>query len=372
MNLARPRQRPLLSEALAAYWTDTFPYIALAQFLGLAASDDDDDCANIDDDNVATPLIHQRFALFSQQMGAEVAHAHFSTLAEWRAAMCLPVARIEVGAWVDRSADGSGKPLSAALVFDLDADDYGSAMLADCIPGKKVAMNEAAWKQMALSAALLDMWVRYFIIGARDEAMQDVRGLGVFSGRRGIHLWYPEVRRDWSNIADTECIILALGKLTSPQNASSLRQSLENYPPADTLLEALLDFAKEALRGNSLLWERLPSTSPMHAFLWNLRADCTASGVNAPSLRSRLLTAGILIAAPRIDNAVTKTFTHLIKAPFSPHPGTNNISIPFRLGVPIPNLSEVLVRIDDPDCSERVKDAASYLNVPLSYTAPFA
>lgn len=327
-------------DALADFWANSFPYEKVAEILGLTDGDRE--------------LLGQRFALFTQDMRVHGAHAHFETFDEWRKAMVPPVARVELGAYVGNDAAGSRRPIDAPMVFDLDADDYANILLSHQVPGKETPMNELAWDQMARSATLLHLWIRYVLLKGDEETS---RVLAVFSGRRGIHLWYPNLRRDWANVRDTEEIVAAIGRLSLPHHAQNFRELLTHHADASPILAEAAAWAKRTF--DDMAFEsRIAANPTLYAFFKSVQNTPKTSR----QYRARLETAGLLLFAPRIDTEVTKSYVHLVKSPFSVHPATGNISMPFRPTLPLPPLSYVLLNIRDGDCSERIERALADLS----------
>lgn len=316
-----PKRGPyrFTSEELQVYWRDVFPYERLANALFGGSG-----------------LVYQRLAAFDGHMKPRGVHGHYETPQEWREAVldAGDVARIDVGA---RCASDMRTPLSMPLVFDLDFDDCANVHIGPTLPSKTRGLDESAWRHITLSAALLDAFVRIYVAEEEHDDEQPTPHFAVYSGRRGLHVWYPQLVRDWTSADDCLALSTALDRLTTPVYAASFVAHLERVGAhTEELRNAVIDFATEALAQDSRLWTRFPAKHPAFHYFEDVARQWASRPVRM-MLASKLLTAGVLLLAPRIDAAVTNSLTHLIKAPFSVHPATGHVCIPFSLR-PVANL----------------------------------
>jgi DNA primase catalytic subunit len=109
-----------------------------------------------------------------------------------------------------------------------------------------------------------------------------------------------------------------------------------------------------------LFWERIAPNTILLAYFQALKADCH---LRSEAYQARLETGGLLLFAPRIDVDVTKSFTHLVKAPLSVHPATGLVCMPFRPSTPLASFDQVKVHATDHQCEALVKHAAEELTV---------
>ena len=159
------------------------------------------------------------------------------------------------------------KPVLRELVFDIDVSDYDR----QCCANPKTACAHC-WRYAACAVEVLDHLLRARL-GFRKL-------LWVFSGRRGVHCWVMD-RKAAPLGRNSRSFVLAW--LASPDARDRLS--------VDACVRWFVD-----------IFERHPRSvdEAMHA-LW-----------------------------PRLDAAVTRTPSHLIKSPFCVHPGTGKLCLAFQ------------------------------------------
>jgi len=159
------------------------------------------------------------------------------------------------------------KPVLRELVFDIDVSDYDR----QCCANPKTACARC-WRYAACAVEVLDHLLRARL-GFRKL-------LWVFSGRRGVHCWVMDRKA------------APLGR----NSRSFVLAWLASYDARDgTAIDACVRWFID-------IFERHPrSAEEAVQALW-----------------------------PRLDEAVTRTPSHLIKAPFCVHPGTGKLCLAFQ------------------------------------------
>jgi DNA primase small subunit len=185
--------------------------------------------------------------------------------------------RVDVGAeyTVDarlRKADEEREVLWRELVFDLDLTDYDDVRRCDCREQKMICLD--CWTLMRAGMEILRE-----VLG---EALGYTKLLWVFSGRRGIHCWVGDAG---AGLLSREARRRVLDVL-----------QFEHRPPCTR------EATDALLRKWWVVWggRKNASVQTMAKTLW-----------------------------PRPDRAVTIDPKHLLKAPFSLHPATGRVCIPF-------------------------------------------
>ncbi len=330
------RRADVAERDVSQYYATHFPYEALAAFL----------CGG--EEEWPTRLPDQEFAMFDASGRILDRHARFESIAAWKHAMASHVARIEAGPEHAATTRGYTHAERACYVFDLDIEDYAPVLRADTPPGKHVPMDNDAWTHLVLSARLLDQFLAAVIF--RD---QPYRAVAVFSGRRGLHLWVPDHHRDWLSTDTAHHVVRAIQNLAdSPEYARAAVRRLASSGGASVLADAVA-YTRHSLPDHPHIWNRLKSLVVRD----HLRRTLDAGEACADE---EWAVAAMLFMAPRIDQEVTRRFTHLIKCPLSVHPSTGLVSLPFSLYV-APDLDAIKVRADAPDLAVRIHAAAALL-----------
>jgi DNA primase catalytic subunit len=207
------------------------------------------------------------------------------------------------------------------LVFDIDADDYDADKLRRCdCPGNKSVCDEC-WPIIIASARILDTILRH------QFGFQHM--LWVFSGRRGLHCWATgsdvAVLSQEARVAVVACV-----------------QSFFD-PAAEWQSIVCPEIAESLARIVGRAWDSLAARHGWAAYdnVWE---------------RARVL-------RPRVDEAVTTATSHLIKSPFSPHPATRRLALPFDLWSEhaVASVDAISPPIGTDACDERFEDARRHM-----------
>ncbi|XP_063983554.1 uncharacterized protein LOC135165801 [Diachasmimorpha longicaudata] len=222
-------------------------------------------------------------------------------------------------------------PIDHELILDIDASDFDD--VRTCCEGPNIC--EKCWKLMAIACEILDESLR------TDFNFEYI--LWTFSGRRGIHAWVCDEnarsctsknRKFVAKIVDTRtCGSMKLGFPPRLQRAINIIK-----PHFEEILveQMILDTPE----GTNNLLKPLPPN--VRDDINRIFVSCTNSPEKLAALQSFIdqikikeqcyFLEEIMIGCcyPRIDVQVTAQISHLLKAPFSVHPGTGRISIPFR------------------------------------------
>lgn len=298
------------------YYREFFPFDDLSRFI----------CCKADGEQVL--LDRQVFALFGVSGRVVSRHAEFPDPDAWRKTMTesAGVGRVEIGAVRGRDrARARGKLERAMLAFDMDVEDYAPTLPCLIPPDKATGLDELTWTHLRLSAALLDLMLERVVFRDSDS----YRSLAVFSGRRGIHLWVPDKWRDWSNSDDIASLLAAISRLSSsPRVASNMVAVLRADPKGLLFLEQAERYLRShALCRGSPLWDRTSELDPLLKIAGDAGREWDLDTVQTMS---------VMLLAPRVDEQVSRSHKHLLKAPFSAHPGSGAIALPFDLHHEVP------------------------------------
>jgi hypothetical protein len=163
----------------------------------------------------------------------------------------------------------------------------------------------------------------------------------VFSGRRGAHLWLVKQKRDAMTLHDlkqlTDVFIPRLQTAEGVVSAYRKFQSDNVTNKYASWFDRVNQYGKLAL-GQEDLWKKGENTinyltKELGTLLGRpIEPSASFFGVLAESGPVEELfwtMAGLLLIAPRLDKGVTSAKSHLLKAPFSLHPKTQLVSLPF-------------------------------------------
>ena len=279
-------------------------------------------------------------ALTREQQTAELAE---------KTARAAPL-RIDIGAeynvepalrWMGVDTEGYQRE----LCFDIDVTDYSDVRACGC--GSEQHGNRMicrrCWGFIGAAAAALDYLLR------ATFGYQHL--VWVFSGRRGIHCWVLDARTLSLSTAARRQIVdhfrsLRAGNLLLSSNAPACAVYTNILLPRfEALLAAgTLEFAQEKalLRLGQCL---LPiAGSPLSKLLLSTTAETGPSrwdrckkllGTAHPEMLMRIVFSFVF---PRLDEAVTASPEHLLRAPFSVHQETGNVCVVLQAaGHPIDN-----------------------------------
>jgi DNA primase catalytic subunit len=198
------------------------------------------------------------------------------------------------------------------LVFDLDADDYKDHLPSSWTTpqstttvtpdtASSIHLTDDIWTFLVFSGRLLDLFLRHAVLPVAASS-DHYRSFAVFSGRRGLHLWVPSHSRDWYN-----------------------SETFLNY-----ILDAISNLTQDPVAGSNSLISLLRTTTNDAGDIlqeieswWRQHTHGEDAAISLTDIIQRLL--------PRIDIGVTRDYRHLLKCPFSIHPKTHAISLPFPL-----------------------------------------
>lgn len=228
------------------------------------------------------------------------------------------------------------KEVQRELVFDIDISDYDD--VRRCCQGAKVCAE--CWPLMSIAVKVLERTLK-------DDFGWD-QLLFVFSGRRGIHCWVLDKQArfldksgrvavaNYCQVTVNSSAVINQTYNLHPMELSSLeiidkywtdllssQDFLSDEAGIDRMLKEIkIDDAKKMeWKAEMLKYE----TSNDRWAILELHAKKDKSKVD----RNFIQRIKLSYTYPRIDIKVTEGFNHLLKAPFSIHPKTGKICVPF-------------------------------------------
>lgn len=266
----------------------------------------------------------------------------------------IPV-KIDIGAVYKRSpkekSAGIGEilvPVSKELVFDVDMTDYAD-VLGTMGGGDAMEECDRCWEVMATAVTIIDAALR------EDFGFRQI--LWVYSGRRGVHCWVADERARYLNNERRSAIADFLHVRFEDRANVGKRQSAVTVPMHPSLFRArefcTEPFKKFSLEEAGILSSDeaiehtlgfLPSPTARAELGEKLRRMTTAGGAakwerlekeikrlarNDHVLKGALDHLVLRHMYPRLDVNVSKEINHLLKAPFSIHPKTGRVCVPF-------------------------------------------
>ncbi|XP_074103830.1 DNA primase small subunit-like [Cotesia typhae] len=259
----------------------------------------------------------------------------------------LSPARIDVGPiWGQRplwSVKQNTDPLKKELVFDIDLTDYDDVRI--CCQEKNICVK--CWKYMVIACKIIHRSL------LEDWAFKNI--LWVFSGRRGIHVWVCDPIA--LNFEDDERYMIS--NFFQVAIINSFGDSQFKLTTITSYIERALSVIDEVfLRFCVVEQDMLGTEERVQKFINLLRCPNIMKGVKKEFLEHdnsidrwnafleyfyTRLTKGeipeecrylveeikLQYCYPRIDGSVTQALNHLLKLPFSVHPATDKISVPF-------------------------------------------
>lgn len=264
-------------------------------------------------------------------------------------------------------------PMSKELVFDIDMTDYAD-VLGTIGGGDAMEECDRCWKVMATAVTILDAALR------EDFGFQHL--LWVYSGRRGVHCWVADERARKMNNEQRSAVAEFLYVRFEDRENVGRKQSAITVPMHPSLMRArekcTKSFREFCLEEAGILSTDqaiehtlgyLPTPAARVGLKEKLRSMSTAGGVAKwermeKELKKETSVLDHLVLRhlyPRLDVNVSKQINHLLKAPFSVHPKTGRVCVPFLASeaysfqpqVHSPVLSALLSELNEKGSSKR-------------------
>lgn len=284
------------------------------------------------------------------------------------------------------SVTGTLTPVAKEVVFDIDMTDYED-VLGSMGGGSAVDECDRCWSVMATAVRVIDRALR------DDFGFKHI--MWVYSGRRGVHCWVGDSRarrltnEQRSAVADflhvrfegrenagrrqTEVTVPMHPSLTRARrmceapfqdfslrdagvldNAQGVRACVASIPSQYVVTEVETRLGKLGDASGAEKWKVVErAVSKAGRSDWGVRGAC-----DYIVLRH---------VYPRLDVNVSREINHLLKAPFSVHPKTGRVCVPFfaeevedfRPERDAPVLSVLLAQLDsgDGEASQKMKKA---------------
>jgi DNA primase small subunit len=246
-------------------------------------------------------------------------------------------------------------PVEAELKIDLDLDDYAIVSKSD------IGVSDRHWPVVCVGLEVV------------RRVLQDVFAfehiLGVYSGRRGAHLWVFDRRAKLLDDAERGAIISFLQPFEQTSRGQTKKPATghQTFEKNDTLdwiqfsrhptyrqlaKEVLMPFMNEcgaiASRDGGLGLFDLRGLRMAFVKLMQLERCATAEQIardaqNGPKFWRKIVrccgedsihlyAAVWRLIGPRLDTNVSRQRSHMLKSPFSIHPKTRRISLPIAAG----------------------------------------
>jgi DNA primase small subunit len=319
-------------EILARYYQEFFPCQEISEWLSCGQRPDTKDPYSDGD------YFSKREFSFTLAGDIYCRYLSFANAQEMREALVrqLPE-KVDAGAVFTFSprAKSSGmtrryEPVERELVFDIDMTDYDN--VRTCCMGAKLCSN--CWQYMVVAAQALKI--------ALEQSFGFSKILWVFSGRRGIHCWVSDEKaRRLTNMQRSQLVTFLTGgpQLHSPfeqiyeevfqpafEDVVVQRQAVFEHPESvATIMKTLKNedckvLLDQALRegGASIdVWSRF-------------KASVRAKGLDPLGQKAIFMDLSFALMFPRLDVHVSTAMNHLLKLPFSIHPATGKVCVPFN------------------------------------------
>ena len=255
------------------------------------------------------------------------------------------------------------------VVFDIDMTDFDDVRY--CCSEANICSD--CWVFVKIAVQIIDVTLR------NDFGFKKL--LWVYSGRRGVHCWVgDEAARKLNNqargaIADYLSLVggndqqskkVSIGGTPHPSIKRSI-QIITRY--FEELMVCSQDFLSTPEKRQKVLGMLPPNTiqeelseswtkagSDTKA-LWNILKDSWLKYVKGRKFVSEncaLYEIVLQLCYPRLDVNVTKSLNHLLKSPFSIHPKTGRVCVPFLATevdtfdpFTVPTLNDIVKELDE-------------------------
>lgn len=240
--------------------------------------------------------------------------------------------------------------MAKELVIDFDLTSYPTRICCSTVCGK-------CWPLMSATIEVV------------DEVLRETYGfeliLWVYSGRRGVHCWVCDPKACMLDNHGRTNLLESLNLfpvhrvvLTEHDQHPLVQQMIERLRPRfEERLKSQNLFADKRIAGHLLsvvpdekIRASIAGCDPKDA--WNeLQRRVLDESTSKKRLRFAMDAIVVEEIGPRPDSDVTKNLAHLLKCPFSPHPDTGQISVPFDPRKPfdplkVPTVSQLIDEID--------------------------
>lgn len=265
------------------------------------------------------------------------------------------------------------------VVFDIDMTDYDDVRY--CCSEAKIC--ELCWVFMKIAVKVIDTALR------KDFGFKHL--LWVYSGRRGVHCWVAdESARKLSNqgrgaVADYLSLVVGGDSQSKKVNLPNLHPSIKRSVDIVSKYFAELMVNSQDFMGTEEKYKKVLSMMPPNTIQdklleeWEGRTDSSSVRWNrikaawAEHTKKKkvlpndnaLYEVVLQLCYPRLDVNVTKGVNHLLKSPFSIHPKTGRLCVPF-LAKDVDTFDPFTVPVLSDLCKEL--DAWSGDNVVPDYT----
>jgi DNA primase catalytic subunit len=224
------------------------------------------------------------------------------------------------------------KPYENHLVFDLDLEDY-KGVFPESVEGNLTA---PLWCHLVHSLRALYTLVDLLVVEPNNAKQDHVNAFGVFSGRRGVHLIFPALRRSWATTDQTQSILCAAAKLSESKSAAELVSlALNRGGVVADFVREIGEYAEGNLTTRTV--QHMRRQKHLSSFDANdverlIRERDSSMDERGPDVkRIDWCVVGVMMVAPKADYTVTADYTHLLKCPFSVHDKTGLVSLPFDI-----------------------------------------
>eukprot|EP01103_Thecamoeba_quadrilineata_P007672 TRINITY_DN17518_c0_g1_i1.p1 TRINITY_DN17518_c0_g1~~TRINITY_DN17518_c0_g1_i1.p1 ORF type:complete len:419 (-),score=49.81 TRINITY_DN17518_c0_g1_i1:23-1279(-) len=357
------------------YYKRLFPSDLIYDWLSFGQSHALEDVAN--QPSLKDIFLKREFAL-TLDNGLFTRYNCYSNLQEFREGILknVPI-KIDIGAIYSfpprdkNSYQVQFKPEQKELVFDIDIDAYD---FRSCCTG--AGLCQFCWKLLVVAIRVLDKRL--------SEDFGFLNRLWVFSGRRGIHCWISDTSARSLSDEGRSAIVSYLSLLTGGDNQVkkvnfSFQKSL--HPMIQETYESILlpAFEKDILIDQGLLdtperWSKVLALHPSPVFdklnkEWLEEYESGCQELNASVTRwqkikdlskgmktgeNMILEVVVTYTWPRLDQQVSRSTHHLLKAPFVLHPSTGKVCVPVDAAKcdefdpnTVPTLENLIKELDD-------------------------